>query len=50
VGLGGWQGWVCFTLLQTHNIEYFSEHFSECKQTPKKQTFSWKSFASENIL
>ena len=27
VGSGGWQRWVCFTLLQTHNVEYFLEHF-----------------------
>ena len=50
VGLGGWQWWVCFTLLQTHNVEYFPEHFSECKQTLEKQIFSCKSFAFANIL
>ena len=26
------------------------KYFPECKQTPEKQTFSKKSFASENIL
>jgi hypothetical protein len=40
VGLGGWQGWVCFTLLQTHNVEYFLEHF------PRVQTNTGKT----NIL
>jgi hypothetical protein len=29
----------CFTLLQTHNVEYFPEHFLECKQTLKKIIF-----------
>ena len=33
-----------------NTVKYFSEHFLECKQTLEKQTFSWKSFASENIL
>ena len=47
VGLGGWQGWVCFTLLQTHNVEYFLE---QCKQTSEKQTFFRKSFVFVNIL
>ena len=32
------------------NVEYFPEHFSECKQTLEKQIFSCKSFAFANIL
>jgi hypothetical protein len=43
-------GWVCFTLLQTRNVEYFLEHFPKCKQTPEKQIFYRKSFAFTNIL
>jgi hypothetical protein len=41
---------ICFTLLQTHNVEYFLEHFPKCKQTLEKQIFSCKSFAFANIL
>jgi hypothetical protein len=41
---------ICFTLLQTHNVEYFLKHFLECKQTLEKQSFSCKSFAFTNIL
>jgi hypothetical protein len=41
---------ICFTLLQTHNVEYFLKHFLKCKQTLEKQSFSCKSFAFANIL
>jgi hypothetical protein len=41
----------CFTLLQTHSVEYFPEHFPRMQtNTEKKNLFSLKSFAFENIL
>ena len=63
VGLGGWQWWFpfpvvlgvgflllfCFTLLQTHNVEYFPEHFPRMQTNIEKKLFSLKSFAFENI-
>ena len=40
----------CFTLLQTHNVNYFPSIFLECKQILEKQSFSLKSFTFANIL
>ena len=40
----------CFTLLQTHNVEYFSEHFPRMQTNTGKKLFSLKSFVFENIL
>jgi hypothetical protein len=31
---------ICFTLLQTHNVEYFLEHFPRVQTNMEKQTFS----------
>jgi hypothetical protein len=64
VGYGlGWQSWMpfpvilgvgfvlfCFTLLQTHNVKYFLEHFPKVQTNIGKQIFSCKSFAFTNIL
>ena len=33
-----------------NTVKYFSDYFPKCKQTRKKQTFSCKSFAVENVL
>ncbi len=49
-GLGGWEGLVCFSLLQTHNVKYLSEHFPRMQTNIEKKLFSLKSFAFENIL
>jgi hypothetical protein len=40
----------CFTLLQTHSVQYFLEHFPRMQINIKKKLFSLKSFAFENIL
>ena len=40
----------CFTLLQTHNVEYFSKYFPIMQTNTEKKLFSPKSFAFENIL
>jgi hypothetical protein len=40
----------CFTLLQTHNVEYFPKHFPRMQTNTEKKLFSLKSFAFENIL
>jgi hypothetical protein len=40
----------CFTLLQTHNVEYFSKHFLRTQTNTEKKLFFPKSFAFENIL
>ena len=40
----------CFTLLQTHNVNYFPSIFLECKQILEKQSFSLKLFTFTNIL
>ena len=41
---------ISFTLLQTHNVEYFLEHFPRVQINTEKQTFFCKSFAFVNIL